>query len=243
MIVSLVTTINKVVYFPILGMLFLIPSHQFKSTFGKNKFIGCVFAINVIALFFWYLFLGETFIPYDNYHPDFRENVQLNPGVNPNAQLQFILQNPIQFLKIAINSHIDYASASVVHCIGKFGWEKNYIPFSIILVLLLNTILISTTEKNDNVFFEKKHRWVLLGMVGASISIFTIVIYMQWSPVANDEIFALGGRYYFPLIPLVFLMLKNDYFKRVGTRGMAIFQLIIWIGLVVGIWSVLIRYY
>ena len=243
LIISLSITLSKVIYFPLLLLLFLISPTKFRPPWHKLTFIGSLFFANILVLVVMFSTMKNTFISYENYNPTYRENVQLNKGVNPTQQLDFIINSPIQFTKIALRSHLAYAPAAVVHCIGKFGWEKNYLPFWIVGLLILMLLAGGFLESSESYSPTKNYRLIFLLAIVAIVGLFTIVIYMQWSPVRNPTIFALGGRYYLPLLPLFFLLLRLNQFKvnqKVLIRGLRVVN---WVGLLVGVYMVVWRYW
>ena len=240
---SIVVTLSKVVYLPLLLLTFLIPKERFEKHFSKNKFIGSLLIINTLALLSLYSSLKDSFISYENYNPKYRTDVQLNEGVNPDAQLDFIFENPLEFAGIALKSHLDYAPASIVHCVGKFGWEKNYLPFWMIGLLLLTLSFSAIFERNFSFQLSLKKRVVFLLTILSVIAAFTIVIYLQWSPVGNKEILSLGGRYYLPLLPLFFFSLKMDTIQIRQSLLIFILRTVMLIGLISGILCVLDRYF
>ena len=241
--ISLAVTLSKVIYFPLLLLLLLISPRRFHSPWTKWTFIASLFIINLMTLILMYSTMKQTFISYENYNPEYRENVQLNKGVNPTQQLDFIISSPLQFTKIALRSHLAYAPAAIVHCIGKFGWEKNYLPFWMVGLLIFMLLVGGFLESSESYYPTKNYRLIFFLTIVAIVGLFTIVIYMQWSPVRNPTIFALGGRYYLPLLPLFFLLLRLNQFQvnqKVLIRGL---KVITWLGLLAGVYMVISRYW
>lgn len=243
LVTTVSVTLSKVIYAPLLLLTFLIPKERFGKTFSKNKFIGSLLIINALALIVLYTSLKDSFISYDNYNPDYRTDVQLNEGVIPDAQLEFIFNHPIEFASIALKSHLDYAPSSIVHCIGKFGWEKNYLPFWVIGLLLLAITISAAFERNFSFQLSKKTRFTFLFTAATIIAAFTVVIYMQWSPVGNEEILSLGGRYYLPILPLIFFASKTTIFQISQKYLIGTLRALIFVGLFVGMLSLIVRYY
>ena len=243
LICSLSVILSKVVYLPLLLLSLLIPKKNFVKKWSKPIFVTSLIIINLIAVFILYSNLKNEFISYENYNPNYRTDVQLNEGVNPNEQLAFILEHPTQFSKIALKSHLAYAPASVVHCIGKFGWEKNYLPFSIIGLLLLTITLSSIFERNFSYKISKKQRLIFLFSTLSIVVLFTLVIYMQWSPVGNAEILSLGGRYYLPILPLLFFSLKTTKMTINQQYLTALVRSVVLGALTIAIICLIMRYY
>lgn len=242
-LLSLIITINKVVYAPLILLLFLLPKDQFGSFRKKAILLGGVFLIHVIILSIWYQIAGGLFIPYDQYHPIFREGQQLNPGVDPKAQLSFILQQPFTFLKTLVVSYAESAPATLAHYIGKFGWEKNYLPTWLIGILATSLPASALLEKKEPISLRNPHRALLLTTGIAMIAAFSCVIYMQWSPVGHDRILSLSGRYFIPVFPLFLLVLypKRRFQWRSFQPNWWIYFFII--AHLISVYSVLQRYY
>ncbi len=163
-ILSLIISINKLAYFPIIFIIFLIKKEQFNGL--KNKLIATFFLIisNIFIIIFWSKTIQHLFIKFEEYNPNFRIGQQLNENVDPSVQIAFIIHNSLIFSKIAILSLIKTLPHTLIHYVGKFGWEKNYLPLSIIAILLF-LILIQAilNEKNQIIpseqfgFFSKNN--------------------------------------------------------------------------------------
>ncbi len=204
--ISIITlfTIHKPVYWPLSWLVFCIP----KSVFPNQKLRWLLVLIPLIALIPWYHFLKDFFIAYDHYNPAFREDIQLNPGVDPKGQLSYIWHNPMVFAHVLISSWGDSFFATWAHWIGKFGWEANYLPSP--FIILYSLILFYAGGKSILISSIRKHAIALVPVIAFLISLLTsIVIYLQWSPLAGNSISALNGRYFFLLLPLVPVIFNN----------------------------------
>lgn len=206
-ILSLFITINKVVYAPLILLLLFIPFNKYGTPARAFFILSSIFMINAAALIGWYKIAGQLFIPYDAYNPVYREGQQLNPGVHPHEQLAYILQHPLAFIKTLLLSYAESAMATMAHYIGKFGWEKNYLPTWLIGLLALALPLSALSERTPGIQLKIVHR-ILFVSIGIAMTLaFSMVIYMQWNPVGNDRIWSLGGRYFIPIFPLFLLAL------------------------------------
>jgi uncharacterized membrane protein len=242
-LLTAIVALNKVVYFPIILLLFTIPKERFAFESSKMKVaIGGLAGI-IFLLVAWFFFLKGTFISYDNYDAVWRDDVQLNPGVDPMGQIDFIIQNPIQFFRIVIDSHISYFQASTAHYFGKFGWEKNYLPVLILILLAIQTNFSAARELVPPLKNKKLLIFALFIAGFAMMALFTTIMYMQWSPVGNPEIFNLGGRYYFSIFPLFFLVFSLISPLKKAALSIYFFFPVTIISLMSLFWEVLNRYY
>jgi uncharacterized membrane protein len=158
-ILSLVVSINKLAYFPIVLLIFLVKKERFNGL--KNKLITSFFLIlsNTAIILFWSKIVNQLFIPYDNYNPVFRIGQQLNDRVNPQLQMEFMRHNPLIFSKIAAFSLLKTFPHTLIHYVGKFGWEKNYLPLPIIAVLVLLILIQACVDvplQTSNFKFQTK---------------------------------------------------------------------------------------
>jgi len=238
LIIGLIT-INKLVYFPLVLMVFMISSEKLMAA-KWMKTIPVVLVI--LILIFWIPYSKSMFIPYDFYAEEIRDAQQLNEGVRPDLQLQFILSNPFTFVKTVIVSYVESAPSTWSHYIGKFGWEKNYIPFSVIGLLTLILGGISLTRTKEELILTFKQRIYLLSIAFLMIGGFTVSIYMQWSPVGNDRVWSLSGRYFFAIIPVILFALPKHTVPKKWSLDSRYFLFSI-LGLAVLLCSIWERFY
>ncbi len=247
-IVLLLTTIillNKIIYFPLVGLVLLIPSDSFYGKGQKNVWISSLFALIFLIFIGWFSFTKNQFLSFDEYNPLYRSGLQLNEGVNPTSQFTYVLRNPLIFIKTVIISYWETKAATLAHFAGKFGWEKNYLSSPIIGILLILLLLNAIFEKSKSSFkMTNKIRAYLIGIATIMTAGLTLLMYLHWNPVGSDRITNLSGRYFIPILPLVFLALMNDRYQLTNHKLLVNFTCVfIWIALSSGVWCVLQRYW
>lgn len=233
-----ILALNKFVYTPVLLLSFLFPEEAFEHPEYRNRFALWLLFIAIVIVAIWNIKISELFLPKDLYNPLFKEDVTLNEGVNPKAQFIFILQNPLHYFKILSLSFLETSKATLAHYLGKFGWEKNYLPSWTIGLLLLSLIFISLQKSSIELSNNAKITFFAIAFL-ISIGLAT-TLYMMWSPVGNERILALSGRYFIPVLPLFWLgmpgVLNFKYKKQVVI-------LVTIIALTVGLIAAYSRYY
>ena len=130
---------------------------------------------------------------------------------------------------------------TLIHYVGKFGWEKNYLPIWLILPLFLMLILRGVQEEH---IFPKyiKNKIFAIGVL-MSISLAT-VMYLIWCKVGSDFIENLSGKYFIPIFPLFFLALPFlDIKKYRSLSSEKAISLWLWLTLGYSVWQVIERYY
>jgi uncharacterized membrane protein len=247
---TLLISLNKIAYLPIALLVFLIPKENFRSLKQKPLFVFLILASNIGIVIGWSKIIAPLYIRFEDYNPVFRLGQQLNEGVDPMAQLNFILHNPLIYTKTMITSLAQTMPHTLIHYVGKFGWEKNYMPLWLILPLLLMIILRGHPDK------------VGKGCLGTELSIPTALkckiffvgclmsaslataMYLLWCRLGSDFIENLSGKYFIPIFPLFFLALPTIELKkkRFFTTENSIAALLL-TTLIYGIWQVCTRYY
>ena len=238
-----VITVSKVVFAPLIALCWLIPERKFGSRGSYLFWCGSLSLLHVLLLLIWYRYAGEKFIPYSDYHPVYRDAQQLNPGVDPPAQLDFIMEHPLRFLGIVMASYRESLPATLAHYTGKFGWEKNYLPAPLIALLLLSLFVMALFEDKRGAIPALRQRLFFLCTAMIMSLALAAVQYMQWHPVSAPRILSLQGRYFIPVLPLVWLALKQR--KRTVDQNLLLCwtRWLVFISLIWTCWSVLDRYY
>lgn len=240
---SAIITLNKPVYFPIVLLAWLVPKQLFKQRAGYLAFASGLCLFNLVLLTWWYSYAGNSFIPYDDYNPLYRDGVQLNEGVSPHEQLAHVLGHPIAFVKTAIVSYAESAPATLAHYFGKFGWEKNYLPAWLIGLLFLSTAWIAMTDERARQLFQIRHRIGFFAIAICMMGALALVLYMQWMPVGSERILALNGRYFFPIFPLCFMALGGLCTPLENHKWLLIAKALLLFSLLWGAWEIVKRYY
>jgi len=192
----------KLVYFPIVSLIFFaLPRH-----FGWKKAKGYIIAVGIFII-------GLAMILLFNHNELFKmtqQPVELNWEGQHNYTFSFILEHPLQTVKIFWNTLNVYRTWYYHTMIGRYlsGFTLS-LPEWYITVFLL--ILIGS------VFYGKKDswnpKWVHRGLF---LFIFIVVVllcmlsmFLGWTSDTHDIILGVQGRYFIPLIPLGLLILRN----------------------------------
>lgn len=238
-------SLNKFAYLPLIFLFFFIPKENFQSLKQKYFFSISILATNIAVVVWWSKTIATLYIRFEDYNPTFRIGQQLNEGVDPLAQFSLILHNPLIFIKIMMTSFAKTMPHTLVHYVGKFGWEKNYLPLWLILPLFLMILLRGGNEEHSKIYrFSKAMKLKILSIgILLSLSLAT-TMYAIWNPVGSDFIENLGGKYFIPIFPLFFLALPtvNLKKKRFFTTEKWT-AAVLWLSLIYGIWQVWTRYY
>jgi len=189
---------QKLILFPFALLLWCLPN---TAAWNKWKYAGLFVA--VAAAMLGSIQAQHWFIPYDDYNPAFRDTQTLNEGVNPSAQIAYMLGHPVQFAGIVLKSYAHALPSTLAHVLGKFGWEKNYLPAGWMAALFLGLLWLLISEENP---LDKRQRSLAGFVVFGYIVCFSVTMYALWCPVGAPELSNLQGRYFAPVLPVAALM-------------------------------------
>lgn len=205
-LIMIVLLVNKIIYALLFLLLLIVPKDRFPKKLSKPIYILICSVLFLLVFIFWNGQVRDLMIFYDDYNALYREGLQVGFGANPDAQLSFVLSHPFQFLQTLVGSYFDSAFATWAHYIGKFGWEKNYIPSVLILLHSIFIFTIAILEGGLKKITVKRLQILIFWGLGIGMMmVFGLLIYMLWDAVGSNTIGSLSGRYFIPIFPLFFL--------------------------------------
>lgn len=234
----IILSVNKIAYFPLILLWFLLPFGKCSSK-GKyyTTFLG-IAASCILLTTLWANRVNENYITYEDYHPDHRDSQQIKPNGDPEKQMDFILSNPLNFTLNTIKSYVSVVPATLAHLTGKFGWEKNYLPWWMISLLLINLLVIIFSSHLELVF---KERLCLVLIIVTTLYLLAIIMYGIYSAVGNAYVHNLGGKYLIPIFPIMAYLFSSNIIDVKWTSKMSIPVLLV--AHIAMIDSILQRYY
>ncbi len=257
-------SLNKFAYLPLVFLFFLIPKTHFQTSKQKHIFTALILLTNILVVVGWSKIIAPLYIRFEDYNPVFRIGQQLNEGVDPIAQLGFVLNHPLIYTKTMITSFAQTMPHTLIHYLGKFGWEKNYLPLVLTLPLFLMIILMVILRGGTITGFgfgkgrdlrnledfvnltsftrSQKLKILFIGcLMSASLA---TAMYLIWCRVGGDFIENLSGKYFIPIFPLFFMALPTIKWEKkcffAIEKGVAFW---LWLTLSCGVWQVIERYY
>lgn len=200
---SIFTAITKIVYLPIVLILYLIPKEKFGNR--KKKFI----IVTLIFILAMVLDLGCVAFSLEY------KNTISSSEANIVEQLKNIMLNPIQFIIVILSTIRAYG---IEHLLQIFGQGLSWIdidisPIYVICLLLITAYYIFCENKeNTNITIQTK---IMAGFVTfATIIAILLTEYLTITAVGSFYINGIFGRYYIPILILLCLVFSNNYIIR-----------------------------
>jgi uncharacterized membrane protein len=216
-IITLVVAWNKIIYFPLLFLLFLVPKTYFKKVKSRNTYIFTVL-IGVITIVLWWNKTVDRFIyPFEDtykttYHnlreDDFAKGKFLY--VNPRLQLENIREEPILFTLKFIPAVFDMYSYNNQDYVSGVGWDSRHIHIGLHAVFL---ILFLIYIFNLPPVFSHTEKWAMVALAYGMSALFLFSQHLHWGKVGTDINTVYLGKYFIAIYPLLFFALSGLLFS------------------------------
>ena len=213
-ILALLATLNKTAYMPLVFIAVLLIFNKKHPINKKDKiFMFATICIMVALTAGWY-FLGSSY-------KDTREIV-IEKNVSSSAQLEFIKQNPKEFIHIFFGSLVKNKTTYLNQALGnQLGCLDIHIDTLYCTTYLILLLFAPFVEKSKYSLKAIQKIWLILIAFGI-ICITCLAMYLTWSVPGEKTISGVQGRYFLPvlILPLICLISKNNYLKFKNTTTM-----------------------
>lgn len=196
----------KAVYIFVAGMWILIPKEKFVQKKMKKEHLKWV---TVLIVFL------STLLPNIIVNMSKVSGISTNSGLVSWAgergySMSDVLQNIPYSLYIFVNTLIRNTEGYLNTMVGRFlGWLE--IPVSqFVVVGFLAILLLEFFRVKEQYVIKTKER-VCYGVIAALISLAVVAaMWLAWTPVSYDNIQGVQGRYFLPMVPLLYLTVANN---------------------------------
>lgn len=205
-IIAFVLLSIKTIYITVLLPFIFIPKEKFgEKVIDELKSIGIIIGIALIIYIINKLPL--MFLQ--------RNSVE----TNSQGQIEFIINNPIKYLKIWIKTMISNRNYYFSGLIGMFGLLDTYIPTIYTVIYSIGALAVMLADFSlCPVKFDWKYKCIAtLGSIATVFAAF-LGLYILWTSmelgVGAETITGIQGRYFIPVIPLAMILLSNSILEK-----------------------------
>lgn len=196
----------KYVYILIAGILFITiftkkeERKQYLKTIGIMILVGSIFLIGWFVISSKYNSIPESMLIYYE-----------SANVDATEQINYIIENPLSFLKVLANEYLIYGPEYVFAAVGSsLGWLDVNITMGIIVTYIIILIITAISEESKYELKTKSKIWTILLILGISAMV-KIAMYLTFTPVGFERVGGVQGRYFTPILFLaVFCIIKKD---------------------------------
>lgn len=203
-VVLLLLALSKQVYFVLLFLVLLIPPLKFGNM--KKMMITTALLFISISLIIgsWSLLVKDLYVP-------------IVPQISIHGQIFYILGDPLRFPYVILNTFLQFGLSYQLLFVGNFildiplpvWWIGIYI-LSIFPVALLDTCEIEISRR------QKLISTIVFLLVFLLLCAF---VYVSWTPVGQNTIDGIQGRYFIPIMPLLFILFyKWSYIRDLDQK-------------------------
>lgn len=196
----------KIIYIFIAVMWILIPKEKFKnSKINKERFKG----ISILVVFLSVLL------------PNILTNLNRVSGISSGSKIIFwagergygvsdILENIPYAIYVLINTFIVDGEFYLKTLVGqRLGWLE--IPISQYIIVGFLIILVLEFFRSKKQYRIKPKERVCYGCIATLLSLLVVAgMWLAWTPISYDVIEGIQGRYFLPVIPLVYMAVANN---------------------------------
>jgi uncharacterized membrane protein len=230
----LLAVLSKQAYIFLPLLFLLIPRRKVGSTSRYLLIFSSLFAVCLIAEAVWSSLVKAIYLPYRNDMP-----------INPEQQVAFIINNPLNFIGMAAQNYILYFGYYFKTFFGQLTWFDLYVPTYLTVFTCLVIVIAALLDKDSKKTVSKLNKFIFLSIIAGTAFLISALLYMTWSPIGGDSIEGIQGRYFIPVAPLIFLLfyqhrLEWKHFTRFAPVIVAVTVIF---SLIITLWTVYHRYY
>ncbi len=186
----LVGCLPKATYFPMLFLVLFIPKEKFRDAKQRGLYYAMIIGTGLILVSTYLL----PMVINGAGTGDFRGG----PDVNSTEQIKFILENPLEYVKILFKFDLEYiALVNSGTMLQKFAYVGNGYLYSTVSLLLV--VIAFLDRGKDEKSYAKVKGAGLLGCA-AAIIVSTTALYVSFTAVASGTVAGMQGRYIVPTI-------------------------------------------
>ncbi len=208
--IGILLAVSKVVYFPILLSILIIPKTNFKT--NKYCYIYSIILIisSLTAIKLWTIIMNQLYTPYELYNINFRDGIDLIKGANINGQFEYILHHKLEFCNVLFISFLSSFPMYSTGFIGTLGWLDTNLPILFIFFSYLIILYLALKEKNSLFRFKIFDKLLFCCIFFGTFILILISQHLTWDPVGGSLIGTFQGRYLIPIFPLIILIFYNN---------------------------------
>ena len=210
---SFIIALSKVIYFPFVLFLLLVPAEKFKSAKVSKAVKTAIISVSMVLSVFWFI-IAQGYV--------FNGSGALNSGRNDQlhyALSHFYLLPGIVFNTIYVNIE-GWLYSLAAGAIGK-GWigYDAVIYLIFIMILVFAFVYSDANEVKDGYYnLTKKNKaaiWIVLILI---MALTFGSLYTQWTDYKANTISGVQGRYFIPLLIPLSLVVKPKLIEGVSDK-------------------------
>ncbi len=200
LLTSLALSMSKHAYAVLMLLVLAIPTRRFRTPQRFALFALALLAANAAALGGWLAVVGPLYTP-----PSWV------PGIDPSAQLRFVLERPLWFAGLVSRELWSGAALQSQLMVGSWlGSLDAPLPLGFIYAYQCVLLAVSLSVSEPQLRLGAGIRVCAAATILVALVALLSMAYLYGNPLGASGIGGIQGRYFIPLAPLVALLLYNQ---------------------------------
>ena len=214
---SIIIALCKVVYIPLVFLLFILPKEKFGTLKKKKITTISIICGSIILNLAWIVYCSRFFITF-------------NPGVDSGLQVKFVLTHPVTYILTAFRTLNTYGEVLLLHLFGE-GLGSFNTQASVLFVfpcVVLAAILFFVNDEKDRVKIDARTKVVCFLVFLATVALIYTSLYVYWTQATKNIIDGIQGRYFLPILFLTAIIVNNNkivFTEKLSYRYILLFLL------------------
>jgi uncharacterized membrane protein len=194
-----------------------IPPARFRSRVSYSIWMAVLILPGLLGSLGWMLLVKQSMFAAGTSYTTW------SGQVDPDAQMRLILQHPFDYLAVLLQKMFltSFLPRTVVEIFGQFGPPVLLAP-AIVLILIVLFVLAVLSDPAKEAAYPPLFRWLAPAIVAAFLVLTLTLLYLQWTGLGKDTIDGFQGRYLFPLLPLLLVLVRATPRRLSGPAGFAL---------------------
>lgn len=212
-ILSSLLALAKVVYFPIVLIVLIIPKYKYKSKLYFYFSLVLIIIFSGISAICWTDIVTKNFISYSDYDVYYRWKATLGIEENYSLQKSHLYKNPLKSLLVVYKTLVHNPEFYIKGYIANFGrycglilpnWTYFVAYFAIIIATFIDGL-------NKTYISFKRLMFILTAII--LLALLILSQYLTWAKLDAEFVDAIQGRYLVPILPLLLFGIGHNKLK------------------------------
>ncbi len=169
--------------------------------------MGLNLVLNLLLIKIWSSHLHQLIYPFADITKNTYQDLHPGYNVNPDLQVQYILNQPIEFLEKFISATFSSYSHTNQSYIATFGWELIRLPEKVTIVFLILLVILVALQP---IRWTRVDRGLMLLIAHGMTSLFLLSTYLHWDSVGGEVTDIHTAKYYLATYALIMLVLGGS---------------------------------
>lgn len=189
-------------YFPIAFLSLIIPIKRFPERKNHHIFVGAAIGVSCLAFFGYHLSLLLDM-------SSGSEGFVIEWSQTPAYTIPYMLSHIGETLELFANTFIQKKDFYLISSIGRLGWLEFGISNFLALLFVLFLVLTAIKPQSELQPIKLGVKFWMICIILGSVVLVEVGMATSWTPIDYEFIEGVQGRYFIPVYPLLFLLLRN----------------------------------